>query len=168
MASAHLPAPAPRTGVHDGTGSAPLRLLLVEDDVAYARLVRAQLAERLPHAVLDVTTTLQETRARLVPAHDGVLTDLSLPDGDGLDVVRALRTAVPDTALVVLSRRQGDPDALSVIAAGADDCLIKGAHDGAQLVAVLLRAIGRARATRERQRREGVAARLLEAAQTPT
>ena len=48
-----------------------------------------------------------------------VVTDLQLPDGTGLDVVRAVRKQAPDTGLVVLTMHSGDEQIFAAMEAGA-------------------------------------------------
>ena len=55
---------------------------------------------------------------------DVVVLDLGLPDGDGVALIRELRTwsAVP---VVVLSARSAENDKIAALDAGADDYLVK-------------------------------------------
>lgn len=48
-----------------------------------------------------------------------VVTDLQLPDGTGLDIVRALRKRSPDLGLVVLTMHSGDEQIFAAMEAGA-------------------------------------------------
>lgn len=48
-----------------------------------------------------------------------VVTDLQLPDGTGLDIVRALRREAPETGLVVLTMHSGDEQIFAAMEAGA-------------------------------------------------
>jgi DNA-binding response OmpR family regulator len=48
-----------------------------------------------------------------------VLADLELPDGDGLDVIRAARTLAPPVPAIVVSRFGGEPYRWAALAAGA-------------------------------------------------
>jgi DNA-binding NtrC family response regulator len=101
------------------------RILIVDDDEA----LRRTLGDRLRfwnHAVdeaPDVATGLQAARTG---AHELVLLDLSLPDGSGLDVLRALREE-PDDArdVIVLTAHGSIETAVEAIRAGATDFLLK-------------------------------------------
>jgi DNA-binding response OmpR family regulator len=67
--------------------------------------------------------------ARLAEAHhpDAVIVDRSLPDGDGLDLVRTLRAA-PATRgvpIILLTAGHDEADRSEVLRAGADDYLAK-------------------------------------------
>jgi DNA-binding NarL/FixJ family response regulator len=67
-------------------------------------------------------TALAET---LVP--DVVVTDVRLPDGTGLDVVRTLRATRPDVGLVVLTMYAGDEQLFAALEAGASAFVAKDA-----------------------------------------
>ena len=79
-----------------------MRVLVVEDDAATAKGLELLLRE----FGLDVMTagTLAEGRAALAAFDPDVcLTDLQLPDGDGLDFIRAARAANAQREVVVLT-----------------------------------------------------------------
>ena len=72
-----------------------MQVLLVEDDEGVA----SALAELLGHAGASVISTSRGADAlHRVKGCDLVLLDLGLPDMDGLDVLRTLRRAPPETA----------------------------------------------------------------------
>src|SRR5436190_3842792 len=54
-----------------------------------------------------------------------VILDLGLPDVDGIDVCRALRTARPELAILILTARDQELDVVAGLDAGADDYLVK-------------------------------------------
>ena len=56
---------------------------------------------------------------------DLVLLDLGLPDRDGIDVCRELRSRLPAAVIVILTARQNEMDVISGLDAGADDYLTK-------------------------------------------
>jgi DNA-binding NarL/FixJ family response regulator len=60
-------------------------------------------------------------------APDVVVTDVRLPDGTGLDVVRALRAEWPDIGLVVLTMYAGDEQLFAALEAGASAFVAKDA-----------------------------------------
>jgi DNA-binding response OmpR family regulator len=112
----------------------PVRVLVVEDDLAIRNLLWIMLDRRGYHV-----TTAKDGRAALEVAGDGfdlVLLDVGLPGLNGLEVCRQLR-ARPDTArlaIVMLTGRDQPGDIRDGLAAGADDFLIK-PFDLASLVA---------------------------------
>ncbi len=54
-----------------------------------------------------------------------VVLDLGLPDIDGIDVCRKLRSARPELAILILSARDEELDVVAGLDAGADDYLVK-------------------------------------------
>ena len=151
-----------------GPGSS-LCLLLIEDSSPDSELVSALLEDELPHARIDVASTLEDALARLNEnRYDATLADLSLPDADGLAVVRAVRSAHPDTALLVLTGRSDGELDLWALAEGAQDYLVKGRDDGPRLATALLHALQRQRAKLETDRHLQLAQGLLDALEAPT
>ncbi len=72
-----------------------VRILLVEDDAPFREAFTRALGQALVREPLDVAfveaSTLAEARVRLREGGlDAALIDLALPDGDGLDLVRAI------------------------------------------------------------------------------
>jgi len=110
-----------------------VRILLVEDDLIAARAVTMML--KTINAVVDQTDTGEEAieLARHYD-YDIIILDLMLPDMEGYDVVRRLRSArieVPVLILSGLSRPQAKVKGLSL---GADDFITK-PFDKAELLA---------------------------------
>jgi two-component system KDP operon response regulator KdpE len=117
-------------------------VLIVEDDRQMRRYLRTTLGGHDLRVV--EAATLAEGRQRAaeeVPAL--VLLDLGLPDGDGIELVRILRTwtAAP---IIVLSARGREPDKVAALDAGADDYLTK-PFGVAELLARIRAALRRAR-----------------------
>ena len=64
-------------------------------------------------------------RGRAGQPFDLVLLDLGLPDLDGVEVCRQLRTAQPEAVIVILTARDEEMDVIVGLEAGADDYLTK-------------------------------------------
>lgn len=100
-----------------------LRVLVVEDD----REIRAMLQAALSVEGMAVQTAVSVSEAAALARHatpDVILLDLGLPDGDGADLVRAVRahSAVP---VIVISARHQEEQKIRLLDAGADDYLTK-------------------------------------------
>ncbi len=98
-------------------------VLLVEDEENLASLVRAYL-EQEGYRVIAVVTGAEALRAIETEPVRLVVLDLNLPDMDGLDVCRQIRTrsSVP---VVMLTARDEESDRLAGLAQGADDYIGK-------------------------------------------
>ncbi len=99
------------------------RLLLVEDDDGIARPLAAALAGQ-GYDVVHVGTG-REALAEAATV-DAVVLDLGLPDMDGLEVCKRLRTDGGDgLPILVLTARAGEMDLVVGLDAGADDYVAK-------------------------------------------
>lgn len=99
------------------------KILIVDDEAAIRRFLRASLD---PHrfTLLEAPDGASGLRIVAVDLPDVVLLDLGLPDMDGVEVARRLRTwsTVP---IIVLSARGQESDKIDALDAGADDYLTK-------------------------------------------
>ena len=98
-----------------------MALLLVEDDLDLGQAV----AEHLEAAGHAVHWCKRLAQARAAAAPDLVLLDLNLPDGDGLDLLRAWRREGRRWPVIVLTARDQVRDRVQGLQAGADDYLVK-------------------------------------------
>ncbi|HWO14788.1 MAG TPA: response regulator, partial [Polyangiaceae bacterium] len=113
------------------------RTLLVEDDLADARLLSDAL-EALDGAKVEHVRRLSEAVRRLHEQRfDTIVTDSSLPDARGLDVVTRLRTSAADASLIVCSASSDDALELQLIDLGAHDVLQKSALTHASVARVV-------------------------------
>ena len=117
-------------------------VLVIEDDQRIRETIALALADA-GHAVRtegrgsDALGVVVEWRP------DVVVLDLGLPDLDGVDVLRMLRS-VSDVPVIVATARDDDAEIVRVLDAGADDYVIKpysAAHLDARIRAVLRRAV---------------------------
>jgi two-component system sensor histidine kinase UhpB len=116
-----------QTLLEGGLQSGGRQILLVEDspgDAAFVREFMTQphgLENRITHA-----TTLADAVVQLKAlTFDAILLDLRLPDGVGVDCVRALRAVGGDVPIVVVTGIDDDSTAFACIAAGAQDYIPK-------------------------------------------
>ena len=110
-------------------------VLVVEDDPGDFGLIRAHLRRAKlgrsndKDAAIWAKTLAEGIALARREAPDVVLLDLALPDSSGLATVRAMRAALPDVPVVVLTGHDDDQQALAALHAGAQDYLIKGQFD---------------------------------------
>ncbi len=101
-----------------------MRLLVVEDNETLAQGLTAVL-KGAGYAV-DLVTDGQSAEAALAAAaYDLVVLDLTLPDMDGLEVLRDLRQRRQDCAVLVLTARGALDDRVKGLDLGADDYMTK-------------------------------------------
>ncbi|MFF2043899.1 response regulator [Kitasatospora sp. NPDC058170] len=98
-------------------------ILIVDDEPALLRTLRINLSARR-YAVRTAASGGEALDRAARTAPDAVLLDLGLPDLDGMEVIRGLRSrsAVP---IIVLSGRSDAADKVGALDAGADDYLTK-------------------------------------------
>jgi DNA-binding NarL/FixJ family response regulator len=124
--------------------SAPIRVLIVDDDRGYLESLRALIERRPELTVVAVASDGQQAldlAAELDP--EAVVLDLHMPRVDGVEAVSRLRSEHPSLCLIALT---GDADGelhRRARAAGADGVFLKG-----QLLDNLLASLARARNVR--------------------
>lgn len=98
-------------------------ILIIEDEVQIRRFLRTSLSGH-GYGVLEASTGQEgvERAAQLLP--DGIILDLGLPDMEGVETLRRIRSwsAVP---IVILTARGQEQDKIALLDAGADDYLTK-------------------------------------------
>ncbi|HEY9063809.1 MAG TPA: PAS domain-containing protein [Burkholderiaceae bacterium] len=126
----------------------PIRVLLIEDNPADARLIEIMLAEsqtlRFQFSWVD-NLTAGIARVRAGEA-DVVLLDLGLPESTGLDTLERLRDGARVPTLVVLSGLTDEAVAVRALRSGAQDYLVKGQVDSSLLIRSIRYAIERSQA----------------------
>ncbi|MEM7200184.1 MAG: response regulator transcription factor [Planctomycetota bacterium] len=119
-------------------------VLLVEDEAAIADTLADFLTERgmLVRRAVSVT---EATAALRVATFSIVLLDLGLPDGDGLDVLKALRRGGTATPVIALTARGTEAQRVRGLKLGADDYVVKpfSAHELLARIEAVLRRAGR-------------------------
>jgi DNA-binding NarL/FixJ family response regulator len=106
--------------------SQAISVLLVEDDAPTSW----RLQDALAKAGFQVTTAATLTEARACLARVGprvLLTDLQLPDGHGVELIRETRERFPETEIMVISILGDEESVISAIMVGATGYLLKDA-----------------------------------------
>jgi DNA-binding response OmpR family regulator len=101
-----------------------VRVLLVEDDPAMAALMAKSLGDE-GFTVEPATTCKAALAAGAERSFDVLIVDRRLPDGDGLEIVRGLRSRGLGTPILVVSALSALEDRVQGLDAGADDYLKK-------------------------------------------
>lgn len=100
-------------------------LLVVEDDPISSKLV-CEILKR--HGVSTISCgSIQEAKSsiRNHPDIGGIILDLGLPDGDGIDFMRSVRKALPQIPCMILTARDHAQSAVIAMKAGASDYITK-------------------------------------------
>ena len=108
------------------TGSKPLKVTIVEDDASFqASFVAAVDAaeDMLLHGVAQ--NVAQAMRLLEGPPADILVVDLGLPDGSGIEVIRAAHSAWPECGIMVSTTFADDRHVIPSIEAGAAGYLLK-------------------------------------------
>lgn len=102
----------------------PTRVLVVDDEPAIRRFLRASLTSQGYDIVEaeDGARALAEIGRR---PPDIVVLDLGLPDIDGLEIIRRLRQGGNAAPIIVLSSRADEPGKVEALDLGADDYVTK-------------------------------------------
>lgn len=99
------------------------RLLYVEDDARIAAMTMEVLSD--VYDVDHVTTGEDALKKALAGRYDLMVVDRRLPDMDGVDLVRAVRTARITTPILMLTALGAVDDRVSGLDGGANDYLVK-------------------------------------------
>jgi len=101
-----------------------MKILVVEDEARLGQFLKQGLSEHA-HTVTLVTTCRDANDALVETKYDLIVLDLSLPDGDGLDLVREWRASGFNEPVLILSARDSLEDRIKGLDVGADDYLPK-------------------------------------------
>ena len=134
-----------------------LRILHLEDEPDFSRLVADLLAKHGVEADLVLVSTRAEYDAALVRENfDLILADYSLPDCTGIEALGVARDKAPQTPFLLVSGTIGEKFAIDSLQAGATDYVLKQWPD--RLVPAVRRAL---REAEERARRQHAETELI-------
>lgn len=109
-----------------------MRIIVVEDDaVTRSRIVQQLNASLHPGEILEADTLAVAQKLIRKGAADCWLIDLGLPDGHGIDLIRAVRRSQPGANVLVITVFGDASNVVKSIEAGANGYLLKDAveHD---------------------------------------
>ena len=100
------------------------RLLIVDDEPAMRSALQAHFVRRgwLVDAVPGVASAFSKFKEH---RHPLVITDIRMPDGNGLELMRDIRVISREAAIILLTAYANVPDAVRAIREGACDYLVK-------------------------------------------
>jgi len=102
----------------------PIRVLAVDDEPSLTELLSIALRYE-GWVVTTAATGAQAVRAASQTQPDAIVLDIMLPDFDGLEVMRRIRTTQPNVPVIFLTARDALPDRIAGLTAGGDDYVTK-------------------------------------------
>jgi len=128
----------------ENNGEKSKKILIVEDDEKFARVLSRQLAKN-NYEVSHCGKLSDFLEISIKGKFDLVLLDLGLPDSSGLKTYEKVSKMVPDVPVVVLTGLDDEAIAVAAVKNGAQDYLVKGEVDNRTLLRSLEYAIERSR-----------------------
>src|SRR3954454_24666184 len=117
-------AAARRGGSAMSTTAGPLRVLVVDDEPAIRRFLRVGLSSQ-GYMVSELDTGLPAVDLACRKVTHLIVLDLGLPDVDGTEVIRRVRSAGSPVPIIVLSSRSDEAAKVNALDLGADDYVTK-------------------------------------------
>jgi len=104
-----------------------MKILIVEDEPELAKSIKTYLNTNT--FICDMVKNIQSASDFINSnSYDCVVLDLTLPDGNGLKILKELKAAKNPTGVLIISAKNSLDDKLSGLKMGADDYLIKPFH----------------------------------------
>lgn len=104
-----------------------MKILLIEDEKELALSVEAYFQQE--NFICETVYTYDEAQEKInLYRYDCVIVDITLPDGNGLDIIRELKKDKQETGIIIISARNSVDDKITGLDIGADDYLAKPFH----------------------------------------
>ncbi|MBP7934858.1 MAG: response regulator transcription factor [Phycisphaerae bacterium] len=101
-----------------------VQILVIEDDAAIRQGI-VDAVESEGYSTFEAADAVRGRDMALGVDCDLVLLDLVLPRGDGLDILRDVRSARPTLPVIILTARGAEDDRIKGLKLGADDYVVK-------------------------------------------
>ena len=118
--------------------------ILIVDDEVQIRTLLARMMELEGYEVCLAGDCRAALRQLEYQSPDVALCDVFLPDGNGVDLVLAIKKAAPDVEVILLTAHGNIPDGVQAIKNGAFDYITKG-DDNNKIIPLVSRAVEKAR-----------------------
>ncbi|WP_420151489.1 response regulator transcription factor [Spirosoma sp.] len=104
-----------------------MKVLVVEDERGLAESITDYMEKE--GYICETVSTLMEADEKIhLYAYDCVIVDLTLPDGNGFQLIESLKRLVATTGVIIISARNALEDKLKGLEIGSDDYLTKPFH----------------------------------------
>ena len=118
--------------------------ILIIDDEAQIRSLLARMMELEGYEVCQAGDCKSALKQLELHAPDVALCDVFLPDGNGVDLVLAIKKTAPNVEVILLTAHGNIPDGVQAIKNGAFDYITKG-DDNNKIIPLISRAVEKAR-----------------------
>ena len=104
-----------------------MKILIIEDEAELLSSTKSYL--KTEGYVCECASTFSEGVEKInLYEYDCILADIGLPDGNGLDLVKELKSKSSNTGIIIISARTALDDKITGLDIGADDYLTKPFH----------------------------------------
>jgi DNA-binding response OmpR family regulator len=104
-----------------------MKILLIEDEKELSRSISEYLQKE--NYLCEAVFTYEDAVEKInLYQYDCIIVDINLPDGSGLNVIRALKKNKSETGIIVISAKNSLDDKVAGLEIGADDYLTKPFH----------------------------------------
>ncbi len=104
-----------------------MKILLIEDEPELQKSIKQYL--ELEGYIVEVASDFSKAEMKAISYdYDCILVDISLPGGNGLDIIKQLKTNKSKTGIIIISARQSLDSKIEGLNLGADDYLAKPFH----------------------------------------
>ena len=121
-----------------------MRKILIIDDEVQIRTLLTRMMELEGYDVCQAGDCRAALKQLELQNPDVVLCDVFLPDGNGVDLVLAIKKAAPNVEVILLTAHGNIPDGVQAIKNGAFDYITKG-DDNNKIIPLISRAVEKAR-----------------------
>ena len=104
-----------------------MKILVVEDEIEMQKSITQYL--ELEKNIVEVANDFNSAYEKIqVYEYDCVLLDITLPKGNGLDLIKTIKNCRPKTGIIIISAKNSFDDKIDGLNLGADDYLPKPFH----------------------------------------
>ncbi|HHC80945.1 MAG TPA: response regulator transcription factor [Flavobacteriia bacterium] len=104
-----------------------MKILIVEDEIELLETIVSYLKNE--DFICEKATTFFEAEDKLISfKYDIILLDITLPDGNGIDLLKLIKEESPTTGVLIVSAKDSLDDKLTGLDLGADDYITKPFH----------------------------------------
>lgn len=126
--------------------------ILLVDDSKSVRMYMRVLLEGMGHSVVEAGDGLQGLKNFEFNLPDMIITDLQMPEMDGLTFISEVRNRSPHVPVIVISSRDSSHEIIEAIRLGAWDYLVKPLKDEYEIEITIKRTLERGRLLKENRR----------------